>query len=90
MSDGGGVVYGILIDVYIEKGFLDEVVFVIINIKDLVFDLLRCNYLLDVFLKRNCFDLFWDVYNEMVERSLVFDVYGYEKLIGVYCRGGNV
>ncbi|KAH0854671.1 hypothetical protein HID58_057726 [Brassica napus] len=57
-----------------------EAAFVITNTKDLVLDSSN----------RNRLDLFWDVYNEMAERSVVFDVHIYEKLIVAHCRGGNV
>ncbi|CAD5335587.1 unnamed protein product [Arabidopsis thaliana] len=87
-----GVLFGILFDGYIAKGYIEEAVFVFSSSMglELVPRLSRCKVLLDALLRWNRLDLFWDVYKGMVERNVVFDVKTYHMLIIAHCRAGNV
>ncbi|KAJ9163956.1 hypothetical protein P3X46_023576 [Hevea brasiliensis] len=55
-----------------------------------VVDLVCCNSLLKDLLKGNRLELFWEVYNGMLDAKVDPDVYTYTNLINAHCRVENV
>lgn len=83
------VVFELLIDVYRKKGMWNEAVAVFLG-GHFEISLLCCNSLLKDLSRCSRMDLFWKVYDEMLERKIDIDVYTYVSVITAHCKVGNV
>ncbi|KAH7867442.1 hypothetical protein Vadar_033464 [Vaccinium darrowii] len=85
-------VLNILINVYKRRGKLDEAASVLVAAKNGKFlpSLVCLNTLLKDLLKCGKMDLFWRVFDAMVEARIKLDAYSYANLIRAHCKVGNV
>ncbi|RVX03632.1 Pentatricopeptide repeat-containing protein, mitochondrial [Vitis vinifera] len=86
------VVFDILIDSYKRMGMLDEAanVFFVAKNDSILISLIRCNSLLKDLLKCGMMELFWKVYNGMLDAKMGFDVHTYTYLVGALCKTGDL
>ncbi|XP_060203056.1 pentatricopeptide repeat-containing protein At5g61990, mitochondrial-like [Lycium barbarum] len=82
-----GVVFELPIDAYRKIGMLNEAVSMFLGVKNEGFNLslLYCNTLLNELLSGNKMELFWEVYEGMLESEMILDVYTYTNTINAYC-----
>jgi leucine-rich PPR motif-containing protein len=86
------VVFEILVNAYKKMGLLNEAASVFLEAKNGGFfpSLVCCNSLLKDLVKCNRMELFWKVYDGMLESKISPDVYTYTTVINAHSKVGNV